>query len=107
MKHPLPAASSDPPDSRNNATSTSPSRPSRSAAANATATETPAAARKPALPSASRTVIACSGPFAQDSGMLELAMVFGSLNMSYNEEKVQDAKVGVTVLYPKDPKRRL
>ena len=39
--------------------------------------------------------------------MLELAMVFGSLNMIFTEEKVQDSEVGATVLYPKDPKRRL
>jgi hypothetical protein len=52
-------------------------------------------------------VIACSGPFAQDSGMLALAVVFGSENMIFTEEKVQDSQVGVTVMYPKDPKRRL
>jgi hypothetical protein len=71
------------------------------------ASEAPAAARKPIQPFVSRTAIACSGPFAQDSGMLELAMVFGSENMIFTEEKVQGTDVGVTVLYPKDPRRRL
>jgi hypothetical protein len=101
IKQPMPAAVSEPPG----AAATSPSHPARSATA--TATAAPAPARKEMMPSASRTVIACSGPFAPDSGMLELAMIFGSLNMIYTEEKVQDAQVGVTVLYPKDPKRRL
>ncbi len=71
------------------------------------ATEAAAPAHKPNLPPAPRTVIACSGPFAQDSGMLELAMVFDSRNMIFTQEKVQGVDVGVTVLYPKDPKRRL
>jgi hypothetical protein len=102
MKQPIPAAASDPPGTP----AGTPSHPARSAATDATA-EAPAAARKQMQPSASRTVIACGGPFAPDSGMLALAMVFGSLNMIYTEEKVQDANVGVTVLYPKDPKRRL
>src|SRR5580704_13444132 len=92
MKQPIPAAASDPPG----APAAAPSHPAPSAAANATA-EAPAAAGKQMQPSASRTVIACSGPFAPDSGMLELAMIFGSLNMIYTEEKVQDSQVGVTV----------
>jgi hypothetical protein len=100
IKQPMPGAVSEPPGG---SSASSPSHPVRSAVANATA----APARKEMMPSASRTVIACSGPFAPDSGMLELAMIFGSLNMIYTEEKVQDAEVGVTVLYPKDPKRRL
>jgi hypothetical protein len=100
IKQPMPAAVSEPPG----ASAVSPPHPARSVTATA---EAPPPARKEMMPSASRTVIACSGPFAPDSGMLELAMVFGSLNMIYTEEKVQDAQVGVTVLYPKDPKRRL
>ena len=39
--------------------------------------------------------------------MLKLAMIYGSQNMIFTEENVQGTKVGVTVLYPKDPKRRL
>jgi len=71
------------------------------------ASETPATARKPIQPIGARTVIACDGPFAKDSGMLTLAMVYGSQNMIFAEEKVQGTNVGMTVLYPKDPKRRL
>ncbi len=102
MKQPMPAAVSEPPGTSAHATS----HPVRPATADATAAS-PATARKQMPVTASRTVIACSGPFAQDSGMLELAMIFGSGNMIYTEEKVQDGEVGATVLYPKDPKRRL
>jgi hypothetical protein len=69
--------------------------------------ESPATARKPIQPTGSHTVVACSGSFARNSGMLALAMVFGSENMIFTVEKVQGSDVGVTVLYPKDPKRRL
>lgn len=78
----------------------------RQAAADPPADATPAA-RKPASVPAARTVIACSGPFAKDSGMLTLAMVFDSKNMIFSEQKVQGVDVGITVLYPNDPKRRL
>jgi hypothetical protein len=106
MKQPMPARAADPPGTA----AEPPSHPAPHAAPSASVdapTEAPAAPRKPAQPSSSRTVIACSGPFAPDSGMLELAMVFGAMNMTYTEQKVQDGQVGVTVLYPKDPKRRL
>lgn len=66
----------------------------------------PAAAR-PARIGGARTVVECSGPFAKDSGMLALAMAFDSRNMIFTHETVQGADVGVTVLFPKDPKRRL
>jgi hypothetical protein len=81
------------------------SHPARPTAAEAPAPAS-APARRPAV-SSSRTVIACNGPFAQDSGMLALAMVFGSTNMIFTEEKAQGFDVGATVIYPKDPKRRL
>ncbi|MGH6672136.1 MAG: hypothetical protein ACRECV_09215 [Xanthobacteraceae bacterium] len=54
-----------------------------------------------------RTAIACSGPFAKDSGMLALAVTYDSRNMIFTHETVQGAEVGVTVLFPKDPRRRL
>jgi hypothetical protein len=64
-------------------------------------------AARPARVGAARTVVECSGPFAKDSGMLALAMAFDSRNMIFTHETVQGAEVGVTVLFPKDPKRRL
>jgi hypothetical protein len=65
------------------------------------------AAARPAHVGSARTVVECSGPFAKDSGMLALAMAFDSRNMIFTHETVQGAEVGVTVLFPKDPKRRL
>ena len=90
-----------------------PSTPSASSTAhparhaNNETAESPAPVGKPSPSAAVRTVIACSGPFAKDSSMLGLAMVFDSRNMTFTEETVQGAKVGATVLFPKDPKRRL
>jgi hypothetical protein len=54
-----------------------------------------------------KTVIECKGPFAKDSGMLALAVAYDSRNMIFTHEKVQGAEVGVTVMFPMDPKRRL
>ncbi len=54
-----------------------------------------------------RTVIECSGPFAKDSGMLALAVTYDSRNMIFTHETVQGVQVGATVLFPKDPRRRL
>ena len=67
----------------------------------------PAAAAKPVRVGAGRTVVECSGPFAKDSGMLALAMAYDSRNMIFTHETVQGTEVGITVLFPKDPKRRL
>ena len=39
--------------------------------------------------------------------MLALAMAFGNSNVTFAQEKVQDTEVGVTVVFPKDPRRRL
>lgn len=71
-----------------------------------------AAAAKPAVrpmarPGSGRTEVDCSGPFAKDSGMLGLAVTYDSRNMIFTHETVQGTPVGVTVLYPKDPRRRL
>lgn len=65
------------------------------------------AAPKPVHAGAGRTVVECSGPFAKDSGMLALAMAYDSRNMIFTHETVQGTEVGVTVLFPKDPKKRL
>lgn len=54
-----------------------------------------------------KTVIECKGAFAKDSGMLALAVAYDSRNMIFTQEKVQGSDVGVTVVFPKDPKRRL
>jgi hypothetical protein len=54
-----------------------------------------------------RTAVECSGPFAKDSGMLALAVTYDSRNMIFTHETVQGVRVGVTVLFPKDARRRL
>jgi hypothetical protein len=54
-----------------------------------------------------RTVVECSGPFAKDSGMPALAAVYNARNMIFTNETVQGTDVGVTVLFPEDPRRRL
>jgi hypothetical protein len=74
--------------------------------------ETPPAARsigatKPSQPAPPRTVVNCNGPFAKDSSMLSLATAFGSKNVTYTEIEVAGSKVGTTIIFPKDPKRRL
>jgi len=64
----------------------------------------PARARRAA---SYRTVVECSGPFAKDSGMLALAVTYDSRNIIFTHETVQGTQVGVTVMFPKDPRRRL
>jgi len=56
---------------------------------------------------APRTVVACSGAFSQDSSMVKLAMAFDSRNVTFVETEVAGSKVASTIVYPKEPKRRL
>jgi hypothetical protein len=96
MTQPMPAAVAEPtaaPSARKPA--------KKSAAAPDTA---PARARRP---DSFRTAVECSGPFAKDSGMLALAVTYDSRNMIFTHETVQGVPVGVTVLFPKDARRRL
>ena len=52
--------------------------------------------------------IACNGAFARDSSHIRLAQVFGSQNVEYTEvEGPANSKIMASVLFPKDPKRRL
>jgi hypothetical protein len=74
-------------------------------AIHASATPAPVAPEKPGH--GVRTVVECSGPFAKDSGMLALAMVFDSRNMTFTHETVPGGEADVTVLFPNDPRRRL
>jgi len=89
MKQPVPAAVSQP-----------------GSAAHASA---PAAVRHagPAPAAASRTV-ACSGTFGKDSSHLKLAMTYDSKNIAFTDvDSSNGTKVPASVLFPKDPKRRL
>ncbi len=74
----------------------------------------PQAAPRPAPKAAKHTAssppraITCSGPFAKDSSHLKLATVYNSQNITFAEVDGPDgAKIMASVLFPKDPKRRL
>jgi hypothetical protein len=55
-----------------------------------------------------RVVVCGDGVFAKDSSHLKLAEVFESQNIIYGEvDGPQGTKLMASVLYPKDPKRRL
>jgi hypothetical protein len=54
------------------------------------------------------TVVVCNGVFAKDSSHLKLAMFFDSKNITFTDVEASDgSKVPASVLFPKDPKRRL
>ena len=64
----------------------------------------PKAKPQPAPP----RVVACSGAFARESNHVKLATFFGNDNVSWTQVDGPDAtKLNASVLFPKDPKRRL
>jgi hypothetical protein len=70
----------------------------------------PAAVRHagPALAAAAAGhTVACSGTFAKDSSHLKLAMTYDSKNIAFTDVDANGSKVPASVLFPKDPKRRL
>jgi hypothetical protein len=75
----------------------------------ARAAKPPAVASAPAKPAAGATMkaVACSGPFSKDSSNLKLAITFDPKNITYSDITVSGSPVGSSVLYGKDPKRRL
>jgi hypothetical protein len=59
-------------------------------------------------PAAAGHTVACSGTFAKDSSHLKLAMTYDSKNITFADvESTGGTKVPASVLFPKDPKRRL
>ena len=59
-------------------------------------------------PAAAGHSVACSGTFGKDSSHLKLAMTFDSKNITFTDvESSGGSKVPASVLFPKDPKRRL
>jgi hypothetical protein len=64
---------------------------------------------RPTAPKAAAPrAVACSGVFAKDSSHLKLATVFDSQNVTFTEVDGPDGtKLRATVLFPRDPKRRL
>ena len=81
-------------------------RPTHPSSHTPAAAEAPVAAEKPSRLAGSRTV-ACKGAFAKDSSNLKLAMAFDSRNVTFTEVDALGSKVPASVLFPKDPKRRL
>ncbi|HML08059.1 MAG TPA: hypothetical protein VK430_08045 [Xanthobacteraceae bacterium] len=65
----------------------------------------PAAAKPSAPPT--RLVVACSGPFGRDSSHLKLAMTYETKNLDFGEVEASGGRAVASILYPKDPKRRL
>ena len=75
------------------------------------------AAAKPAAPSETGSVpkraepprvVVCGGVFAKDTNHLKLAQMFEAQNITYTEvDGPEGTKIMASVLYPKDPKRRL
>ena len=83
-----------------------PASPAMHVSAN-TVTEPRAEAATPLRPAAF-PIIACSGPFALDSGNLSLAVAFNSKNVVFAEvDGGPIGKVPASVVFPNDPKRRL
>jgi hypothetical protein len=104
---PAPSTVTTPPAGELPAAPTTATPPAPDHAANSATTEPHAAAaistRRVAFPA-----IACSGPFASDSGNLSLAATFDSRNVIFTEvDGGAIGKVPASVLFPKDPKRRL
>ncbi len=87
----------------------SPTRPQSSQPARPMQDEQPTATakpRKPAPPPA--RALACSGPFAKDTNHLQLAAKFGSENLTFTDvDGPNGAKLKASVLFPKDPKKRI
>jgi hypothetical protein len=67
--------------------------------------DAPPKAAKPPEPA---RAVACTGNFAKDSGHLKLAQAFGSQNVTFADVGGDDGStLKASVLFPKDPKRRL
>ena len=76
----------------------------------APAKKSAAAVAPPEKPGAGATIkaVACGpGAFAKDSTNLLLAITFDAKNITYSDITVSGSPVGSSVIYPKDPKRRL
>ncbi len=89
-------------------------KPARAAAVHAAtgSAGAPGVAHTPAenpLRAAAAHTVVCAGPFARDSGNLSLAMAFDSRNVVFTDVDggTGVGKVPASVVFPKDPKRRL
>jgi hypothetical protein len=74
----------------------------------APAPKSAAVAKPPAAPSQPAQTIACSGAFAKESSHIKLITFFRPGNVEYTEVDASEGKkIMASVLFPKDPKRRL
>src|SRR5262249_41233854 len=63
---------------------------------------------KPRPPAAPATTVTCGGLFAKDTSHVKLATFFQTQNIEYGQVEASDGgKVNATILFGKDPKRRL
>lgn len=63
---------------------------------------------KTAKPAGPPRVVNCAGAFVKNSSHLQLATIYGSENLTFTEvDGPQGSKIPGSVLFPKDPKRRL
>jgi hypothetical protein len=95
MKQPNPGAVAAPPGG---------AQPAKHTAASPGAA--PAKTAAPVPPGAPKTVT-CVGAFSKDSSNLRLAMTFDSKNVTFADVDVNGTKVQASIVFPKDPKRRL
>ena len=66
------------------------------------------AAPKPPAPAQPAHVVTCAGLFGKEASQAKLEKAFGANNVTWAEVDGPDAtKLNATVLYPRDPKRRL
>lgn len=106
---PTPVAQLTPPASADAPPEQSPKRrTTTSAAPPAQPDKTTATAPAKSAPSPAARSVACSGPFVRESSHLKLAMTFDSRNVEYIEvDGPEGSKLMASVIFPKDPKRRL
>ncbi len=86
-----------------------PAKPAPAAKPAAAKTEHEPAAAKPHHVAAAPThTVACSGVFTKDSSHMKLATAFGAQNVTWDDvDGPGGSKLKASVLFPKDPKRRL
>jgi len=68
----------------------------------------PQAVKRPSSKNVQTRQVDCRGAFARDSSHIRLAQIFGQDNVAYTEvEGPDNSKIMASVLFPKDPQRRL
>jgi len=85
-----------------------PAPPAKAAPAAKPVEHEPAEKPKHAVAMAPAHTVACNGAFTKDSSHMKLATAFGSQNVTWDDvDGPGGSKLKASVLFPKDPKRRL